>query len=952
MIKKLIAVVLLMSAGFTVLYLATGGESLASLGAAEKVGQDPSKEDSSPGIRVPLGDEHQSEVGEDLTVSYRGELEINEQREIALPDGSLVHIELYKLHSKNSFPQNDGTWELQDVTVRFYETRETSDDPVAVEAGVLRAQTAYVEIGRDGDGNRSVAMDKDIVLDKAKLVTGDQARVKNLSMTIDRALVRSTESALSVRTAADNMPFVIEIAASDGPATLSGLGLDAEFPVNQTANGSQPMAIKVMRDPVLVHSGAGGESRLTADGPLTYREDPDRGLAHIAAAGHVKLDSAAGLIAGDGSEPDGSQSMVATGDSLQATMRRSKADTNGGSPRIAWHSMHLEGSDDVPAGLVGRGMALTCEAVDVAPNADGEPWLFTASGNPRLKHEEDGREMRFKAAERIHLVRIAPHLDPWLGGRGWSRWTAGPQIGELLIFEGASSLELPNGRDLLEVDASGGLRVLRGLEGTQQMTVLGRGDVQVASDGSTDQLRLSGNDGFLLHVNDSGHALRLGPRAATHGHRFQLETGELSARGSGAFSLFRPADEGQPGSISLSSPNADIDLTIPGTEGKLSHVATLTAAFQGGQVREFDAQGEACRLAWQDDQGKIDGTAARVHSTAPETWLLDGAPAVVVSDRGTFEGEHIRVVRLSEEASLLEASGEARLRARDFKLDKEPSSGDQRVSLDADRILYLPFAAARGAATTIKWSGETLSVDSPHLLAAGDVIVRQLAADDQPLNDARGDHLVIALDEEPKGRLRGAPATVTRRDTAGQRVVAVAPVVTFTGGDGQDLSLLPGDTGHTEITIGNRRGPLSSFGKDGGSTRITCQGSVDVTASAVNFDGPVKVTSLDPDGDLEREGFHATAARMQMGRNTETGEFENVRTSRSTELRWRGIEVRGSEVALDLVKHWCTLHDANNRASLVLPSGYSGLCSRAEFNYLTYESKVWGIWMAEGRTTK
>lgn len=950
MIKKLVAVVLLMGAGFTVLYLATGGESLASFGAGETVGQEP--ETGAPGIRVPIGDEQEGETGENLTVSYRGELEINELREITLSDGSHRHIELYKLHSNNSFPRNDGTWELQDVTVRFYETRGTPEEPIAVEAGVLRAQLAYVEIGKDNEGNRSVAMDKDIVLDRAVLVTGEHARIKNLSMTMERALVRSTESALFVRTADDNMPFEIEIAAADGPATLSGRGLTAEFPVSEEPGQPRPMIIEVTRDPVLIHRGAHGDSRLAADGPLTYRENADTGIAHISAEGHVQIDSAGALVTSGSSAGAEAQSLIASGDRLRATLRRSPATTGSGSPRVAWRSMHLVGSAETPAGLVGRGMVLTCDAVDVTPNIEGEPWLFTASGKPRLEHEENGRTMRFAAAERIHLVRIAPHLSPWLRGRGWSRWTASPQLGELLIFEGASSLELPHGEDLLTLHAQDGLRVLRGLEGTGQMTVLGLGEVQLDSDGTEDRLHLTGSDGFLLHVDVDGQTLRLGPRTTNPHHRFELATADMTARGSGAFTLVRPAATDQPGEITLSSPNSDIELTIPGTEGRLGQVATLTAAFGQGQMRQFDARGTACRLLWQGEQGQIDGTAVRIHSETAETWILRGSPAVVVSDRGTFEGAHIRIVQLTEKDTLLEATGQARLRAKDFGLVGAPAESDGQVDLTADRILYLPFAAPAAAATQLVWPEQPTSLLTPHLLAWRDVVVQHLDAKGHPVNHARGETLVVEIGDAPTGQLRGSPAVVTRRDPAGQSVVAIAPVVTFAGSGGQDLSLIPTDGGQTEITIGNRRGPLATLGQTEGTTRIVCTGPIDVAEDQVLFGGPVTVTSLGPDGEDEPDGFHAAAERMRMGRNPETGEFESIHTSNGTALRWRGIKLRGSEVSLDLVRHWCSLRDRDNRASLTLPSGYSGRCSRAEFNYLTYESKVWGIWMTEDRATK
>lgn len=955
MIKKTLAFVLLMAAGFFILYAATGGESLAGLGGPGHVRQVDVVEDEGVGILVPI--EEEREAGDGVRVSYTGGGTIGEVTEVELPDGSVKQLDLYRLVFVDGRPRRDlgGIYELEDVTVTFYETKGTDEAPESVEAGVLRARLAYVELGLDEEGNRSVAMDRDIDLRDAVLVTGEEARVKNVKLTVERALVRSTATKLLLRTATEDQPFTLEIQAADGPATLSGRGLNAEFPMNEGETEASSANVTVSSEALFVHTGRAGESRLSADGPLTYVEDPKTGVAVISAVGHVRVQGAgAGLT--EASDDAAAEPLVATGDRLRATLLRSKAKSASGKPQIAWRTMHLIGTEATPAGIHGRGLNLTCQAVDVTPNLEGEPWLFTASGQPVLDYEVDGRTMRFEAAERIHLVRLTPYFEPLLRGRGWSSWNVGPYVGDLFIFEGRSSLVLPHQDSELVLRADRGLRVLRGVEGTELMTVVGLGAIELETRGQEDPLSVSGNDGFRLFSDHTGQTLQLGPLTADRHHRFSLATAELEAEGSGSFRLFRPTSADQPGEIRLESPDSDIELTIPGTQGSLRQVATLTAAFDTGALRSFDALGEACRLVWRGDEGEVDGIAQHIYSTSANTWFLDGTPAVVVHDKGTFEGEHIKIIRLSADSTILEATGHAHLLASQLPGSAEKQAG--RLDLAADRIVYLPFLAPPLAGLIPGWPPVPRflleipsSAERPHLVARGKVVVEHLDLDDQPLSHAEGNDLVLELGDEPAGRLLGAPAVVTRRDSAGQDIRAEAPVVVLAGGS-QELSLRPLGEERTQIVIGNRQGPLASFGSPDGSTHMLCDGAIDVDDAKIGFNGPTRITSLGPDGEPEADGFHVAAGRMHMGRDPETGEIVSVHMTDGSDLRWRGIEVDARDVSLDLVRHMGIVVDQDGAASVRLPNGSRGRFSRFEFNYLTYESTAWHSQLKGDRTAK
>jgi len=298
-------------------------------------------------------------------------------------------------------------------------------------------------------------------------------------------------------------------------------------------------------------------------------------------------------------------------------------------------------------------------------------------------------------------VRLSTHLTPWLRGRGWAPGSISSLPTRLLIFEGVSSVLLPREDGSLVLEAQHGLRVLQGDNEHGPMTILGHGDVELTRRDGGAELSVRGNDGFLLHVDDLGQNLRLGPAAATASHQFEVRTSDLHVAGSGTCRLFRPTSPDVPGLLELSSDVEDLVLTLPESQGALQRMRTLTTHFDSLGIRDFDARGAACVFAARAEDGEVKGTAAHIWSSEPDVYHLEGHPAELVSDRGgTFEGNEINIVRLSESHVLLEAILNARLIAHNLG---DADSEDLRLDMTADRILYVPFLAPQTSLGVRGW---------------------------------------------------------------------------------------------------------------------------------------------------------------------------------------------------------------------------------------------------------
>ena len=955
MIKRVLAFVALLVLGFATLYFVSGDDSLARLGSGtEKIKKPTADRETSSEQRVvmPLSEGQNSIAGE-VEVGYTGEFRVAPPRDVPLPDGRILQLPIYEIYAANSVPIRDGRQELTDVRVEFFEIRDDRDEPYTVSAAVLIADTARIALGRDDKGASSVAKDKDIDLLGAVLTTGPESRVENLELRIEHATVRITDDWMRLATVRDDDPVTLELAHEQGPLNLTGKGLKGRFPVHRPSEESSAddarIEVEILQQPLLVHGGTAGESRLSATGPLRYVEDQRTGLASITVDGDVEIEGRGLLAAGEDDGGAGTEPLVAFGDHLEATLRRG-ADSAGDSPRVLWRDVYLAGSEQRRAGLRGQGMNLACDDISITPSLRGEPWLITANGTPALRQEVDGQTLQFEAAERIHLIRLQAHLEPWLAGRGWGRTIASAQPTQLLVFTGKSLLTLPGEESELVLASENGLRVLRGDDADAPFSVLGLGAVDLTSIEADTRLTVKGNHGFALHSGAEGQDLRLGPADISDKHRFEVQSGELTARGTGRCRLFRPLSPEQPGRITLESPSDDLSFTLA-SGGSLHGAAHLQASFDRAGIQSFRARGPACRIDWADETQRVEGLATEIVSSSPSSFELRGTPARVVSDRGTLDGKTIYIERLDDEHTMLVARGGAHLVGTEL-FENERAKG--QLELDAETIAYLPVLRdADRPRSSLPWSAELPALDPsvPTLVAEVGVEVRNFDEDGEAMDSARGDTLVLQLGDDTVGCLRGEPATLARTDAAGQNISGTAPEILLRGAKAEQASLHPRGEQYPTISIANRKGEMRDFGVEGGHTEIVCHGVIELDGEDIGFGAPVEVTSRLRDGSIDPNGFHLDTQSMRMLRDRDTGEVAQILAGQGTHLRWRSIEATAWELSLDLATHVGTAVSGPDDPARVWSPRFRGTCSRAEFNYLTYEVEAWHV-VGEGERAK
>jgi hypothetical protein len=911
-IRKLLVFALLLALGFVALDFAIEGDMLP--GAHSSAGNvKESASDQGSGIGI----EDKSRNNLNVRVAAGGRLSIPSFREAALDGGTIRRLLVYELNAEDSAPVADDLYRLEDVRVDLYESAGTPQAPESVRAGTLHAAFAFVRIGRDAKGAPSVVADKDVELANARLETEPHSRSGALRLEIERAVARWSEDAIRIRTATPAQRFDL-VTLGDAPLTLTGEGLDADLPTGREPG--RTIRVRVNRRPVLVQTGPRGRSELRAQGPLEYVEAGGHGLAVVTASDEVTI---------DGLQRAGEEPLRASGDAVRAVLwRRGRAGASSvGGDGVAWRSLRLQGS---PAHLHVRGHDLACTRLDVTPSAHGDPYLFTASGEPRLTSVGSGEPLVFRAAQRIHVVRLREHLGRLLAPLGFPGAGLGTSASELVIFEGISSAQTGT----LELRAADGLLVLGALSGSGPVTVVGRGAVSVR-DTAGDGLHVEGNLGLALHRDALGNErIRLGPQQPDPRHAFVVRRGDLALDGHGACSLRRPADPAAAGGIELESPAGDIAVALAARDASLRRARTLSASFDAGGLRTFDAAGPELALDWRDGDETLTAGAERITSTAPDVYVLRGAPARIV--RGTeltIEGQRLTVARIGRESGLIVAEGGAHMIAA-----RGAQAGE--LELFADRLTFVPALAPLGVldlhAPRHGRAFVAPGARSRYLFAHGRV--RVVAAERDVRDEADGSDLALQFGgDSAAGRLTGAPATIARGGE--QPLRGQAPVVLLRGHAGADgLTLLPAAAATPpRVTLVQGDARFARAGAKARPIAVEAAGAIRAERDAVRFSGPVHAFSVADDGSPLPGEFDLRADDLTMDREPDSGAITRVRASGSAALRWGDLTADAEHMWLDLLRNLCTVRDVGGQARFTFADRAEWRGYQAVFDYVTME---------------
>lgn len=929
--KRLLAFVLLLGAGFYLLYELVGDDFIvtASTPGGDDQGNDPEPARPRGGTGLTVS---QGSFG--ATVEQRGELRFPRVREIAQPDGSIVKETVFELYARDSQPVRDGMQQLDGVEVTLFEDGEPG--------ARIQARQALVELGRDQNGNPSLAANKEISMSDVVFEALPGSKLQGLRLELERARALVDEAELHVYTPDDDVPVNVTFAGKRS-ATLTGRGLQARLPRDRRG-ALQRVDVNILSEPVLRTAGVTARAR----GLLHYAENTARQVARLTLTDEVVLE-----LDRD-ADPDASPAEGAAGQAGRRRMRIEadqlfgwlargrRRDADGEtSEQMTWRMLQLRGA---PATVEVPDYRVSTPRLTVLPGLDGMPYWITASGGASRIEQVAGADasgggtIHGTSPRRIHLLRGREHLAANHRAFGFPQWTLAPLDDfHAVAFEGASHLE----DDERVVDASSGLHVFHTAARQRGVIARGFGDVAMLQRGTErrEALRATGNDGFALLATAGREELDLGPPATRDGgmpsqdHRYEIRHGELEARGSGACRLER---EDEFAVVTLRSPDRDIRARIQDRDAELTDVRWLRAEFAGRDIRAFDLAGLPARATLVRGGETLHATAPRIEQSSAATLRM--LPPDAAADAELWRGlrPEDRLPTLKRETPATERRGRQSLEATAPRIDVhymgrnqvliDARAGDgiparasatvQRagatepveITFEAGRLRALPFvvspAAMRfhlggpiGAVGSLPFWAER----SPWIL--GDD-VSSVRVEDPGEGTFEGQAASMVLSTAAEAcLLLGDPRTLTPASatrTAGDRVVTArgsqvrlyreetVRLQAFRAFPGRSTFLLP----EIELHQSGQHDVLSHV-------LASCRGDIDVTPEAVLFHGPVVTRSLEADGSTSPDGLGIVAESLKMELHPETGEVLRV-LGKNVDLDWSRVTGNASDIEMDL----------------------------------------------------
>lgn len=967
--KKLLAFVLLLVAGFALVFWLAGD---APIPTAPKLGGGAAKPQPQQTQQQPAGvTVQQGTIGATFTQS--GPLDVVRWRAVPEAGGRMRKEEVFVLQAADSRPLGEGRQQLDGVTVKLF------DGPA--HAATLRAQQAFVALQPDASGKPSVDEGKDIDLRGVTVDAEPGSRLRGFHLEMGAARVRVEDGAVTL-TAPDEEAVLARL-AGDRPLTLRGFGLRASLP--RDAKGRLLRAdVTVPREPVAELEG----TTVKARGALRFVDDAENGAAELTLQDAVELTSDRAGIAAPGAKATaaGPARLTVRGDRFVGWLLRHE---DGQRQQMAWRRLELTGA---PATVTMPGGRLTTPRLTAQPNAYGDlAWLTAHGGESRIEQTEPRRgrpadDLLVGVSEkRIHFAEPRAVASAHLRSFGFPRWTMRPleQL-QAVVVEGRATVQ-----DKTSLcTAQDGARLYR-RDGSDAGLVRGLGPARVERRGvgaGGRDLVATCSDGFTLSARDGVQRAQIGP-AAPDGfevlgpwtrNAFTLRHGDAEAAGNGVATIEQRGDDVV---VEAGAPDASITATMPAEGVTLRRVHRLFARFVGDRPVVFDVAGWPVDVAIARGDDRIAARAPRLLQIGPASLrLLPADPATPFHWIGLPAADRTPTLRRAATAK----DGAAQdLEVRGPSIDVHHAGGraaivdavrvgqdlpvvharvQQRAGEDATtlactatRLQLLPFLApsafrerllgdaAGGALGHAMFRG----VSSPWLVVDG---VREFQLDDPRQGHVEGLGARLLVSQGGRAAVfvgdpdAGAPAQVTRvhdgRTTTlrGARVRVVdaedVQLDAFGAFPGREQFLAPTLTLHEA----KRAGLLAHM-------QAACQGDIAVRGDEVRFGGPVAARGLLPDGAIDPRGLGLDARTLRLLRSADTGEIVRA-TAGDVALDWTEVQARCASLDLDL--RWSRIVAADPRDAVVtMRDGRELRSPRIEVNYETQSARMTSGRMAQ-----
>ncbi len=982
--KRLLLFLLLMALGAAILHYAIGEEAVVA--KDEPVATNPeASQGSGSGVAIQHG-----QIGAKWQIF--GPLHVPKVKAIKLPNGGERNEKVFDLDAKDSTPIADGVQQLDDMTVMLFDH--------GVPAATIVARQAFVELGRDLNGEPSLKADKEIDLRDAVFETLPNSKMAGVRLEIGNAMVLVRDDFVQIHTATKTDPVLLQFSGRQG-GTLRGNGLQARLP--RDPKGTQRTDIDILHDAVLTMDGI----EVSAKGPLHYAEDNSTGAAELTATDDVQIVATrmGGMqirgLGRDGSAAKPTKTGPATlrGNQLVGWLQRGKRTDEKGElhEQMVWRLAQVHGN---PVTAEVGGLRLQTPTLTLVPGMSGEPLVVTGAGGPsRVDQVLDAEQlakgevpMVGTSPRRIQLLRSGEQAAALHRAFGFPQWTLRQlQDQQVVAFEG--NAEVASGNQVMR--ASKGLHLFRPNPDADAVVVRGFGEVYIEqkaehrsgkSLGEQD-LTATGSDGFRLLVTPTHEVLTLGPSlpddleapdAAWRQHRYSLRQGPTELNGVGACQFERT---GTRSTVQLRAPDREIRGHLSDQSGEVTAVRSLRVTLVDKVLVELFVAGLPAVVTFEQGGEKLSAAAPVLEQIGPSSWCL--LPPRAELDPSLWRGLAIeqslpqlrRTVPASKDlgAGFIETVApriELHYLGRTHMLVDALAVGDQmakawgtverlnhanptKLSLEAARLRLFPFAispeaimAHRGGATGTIAELPFFALSKPWILA--DRVLRLAIVDDE-MGEVEGSGHLLLLSQGAKAAVflgdaeRLTPALVTQQQK-GRRVIATGARVRVYQDPDLRLQALRTFPGHSTFLL-----PTIELHEPGTGTlahiRAKCRGDIEVLPTAVMFLGPVAADSLDANGTPDPKGMHVEADRLRMDLHATSHAIVKI-VGNEVDLDWEGIKAHSAEIELDPIKTRFIARDPKG-SRVDFANGRRFLAEHIEVNYETMAVYAYQIMLRE-----
>lgn len=950
-----------------------------------------------PGIRIENGNK-----GSTIRTDYRGAWNFAEFKEIELPNGDKTRFAPYQIKAEDSHTETNNRLVLEGVTVDFYDLDDSDkNNPRRFKTGTMIAGRARLAFSQGEDKVIRPAEDKQMELWDVVYTSVARRSVAQLTIKMAEARILNRPEEMRLWTSSEFEPVEIIVGGPDG-FRVTGKGLRAAIPTHrnkkgkvQAANSGTSSAI-IFHDPRLTHQ----RMLMSSKGELRILGNEQLGSALVTMTDQVRLESlqrtrSPGRGAGRSTDKQAIK-ITARGDFLRAYLARSQVD---GKDQTIWTRIHLSGN---PAHLGdGEQVDLTSATINVLPDAEGEPYWFTAAGSgaltPKMSFTQKGLTHNFESSGRVHVIRVRRVHDLLMRSYGFPMQGIPTQFDQVVVFEGRTVVSSPS--EGLTLLASEGLTLVRSElpELRDSFLMRGRGDVDISaitpktskatgprksSSRVRGSFRALGNNGFTLRqslatpVAREGRKedaesviirhIQIGPsrQDATHRYDVRYETqnrllDKVHVIGTGTCSFrMRGAMIEQ---LRLRSPSDDIEVEMSDSGNRLSQVGSVLAWFgSDNQVDRFIGKGIECRMTMETKHGKVHGKAQEIHQLERDVYRLEGQLAEIREpSRGILRGRIIHLRKLSDEDFQMRATRDAFLQFTEEKPGKiKGSSSRTTAHLYADEIRVDPFLLPPSTARLYEDllpATLRLGLDTRHLFAKGrvrfDYEIVKTPSGSVDRGACRGTSLKIRTDRTGRifsdGYIVGSPARFDSLDGRNRHTVARSDRIRFFVRKGEQFLTLEriGDRKPSIEWVGDLRAQPAAARATASSvpqptTRLTCEGPIRVEPTRILYGGAVRARSYDARGQLDPTGLSLDTKKLVIDR-TADGLLDKIRADQDVVFQWSGTQGTCDSLTLDITNLTMKAKGRTNKPAVIqLPNSVLTV-DEVHYDYRTKMSAVW-----------